>query len=234
MKRPTTFVTILLWAMPIGQTSAQSCSDLPLQPNEIWLGGGALLGGGTGFSEISVDASPGGSFNLSFRRTTGGPEEDKAPQAWGGRVGVPFGVRTASLCLLGGLDLKTFSFVDRFNLDRGEAEYVAREIGLRAAFPVTAIRGAEVSIWVLPALAYLKSDITGRTLIIGDDPHSEERHVGERTWEFAGQGGVSIRWKALGFSGGIARRPALSSGTLGFLKVGLAAVRAGNRGTGSP
>jgi hypothetical protein len=189
------------------------------------LAGGWLGAGGEGWEELGVEASPGGRFGLSVRRTTGGGEEDSDLEAWGARVGAPFRVRTARLCLFGGFELNDFSFEDRFDVDRGDAQYLTREVGLKGEIPLMTRGQAELSVWLAPAWAHLRVEVTGRTLVLGEDPYVEERTFGESRWEFSGEGGMALRWKALALTGGLTRRPALSSGTLVFVRVGVALIQ---------
>jgi len=190
--------------------------------------------GGTSWREIGVEASPGERFGVSIRRVSGGPEEDQELEAWAGRVGVPFGLSVAHFCLFGGFELSHFSFENRFEADRGEAKYLAREMGLRGDIPVFGAGGLEMRVWMAPALALLTRDISGRTLIVDGGVSSEERSAGGSEWKLSGQGGLTLRWKLLGVSGGVSKRPALSSGTMAFVQVGVALIRGGSGGKSSP
>jgi len=181
-----------------------------------------------------VGASPGDRFGVSIRRTSGGPEEDQGLEAWAGRVGVPFRFRVADFCLFGGFELNHFSFENRFEVERGEAKYTAREIGLRGDMPVAGIGGVELRVWVAPAVALLTRDISGRTLVVGGQVGSEERSAGASEWKLSGQGGLTLRWKLLGVSGGISKRPAVSSETMAFIEVGVALIQGGNGRNTSP
>lgn len=227
MKRLISILFIACWAGVPNSLSAQSCTELPHRPQEIWLGIGALNKAGTQWSEIAFEASPGDRFAISLRRVTGGFEEDEELQAWAARIGVPFNVGLAGFCLFGGFELNDFSFVNRFEVDRGEALYLAREFGFRAGLPITTLKGIEVSAWVAPSAIYLKLDASGRTLVVDDQISTEERSFGRTEWQFSGQSGLALRWRFLGISGGVTRRPALTSGTLGFLRVGIAVIRGG-------
>lgn len=228
MKKRIAILLVFSWASTANHLSAQSCTSLPLAPNELWLAGGVFDEGGTRWVELAFEASPGDRFAISFRRVTGGSEEDEGLEAWSAGIGIPFSAGPARFCIFGGFELNDFSFLDRFELDRGDANYLAREVGLRVGFPITTSRAAEVSAWVAPAVTSLKFEVSGRTLIVDDQVSTEERNFGGTEWKFSGQAGVTLRWRALGISGGIARRPALSSGTLAFVRAGIALARGGS------
>ena len=212
---------IVFWAGVPHSLWAQSCAELPLQPNEIWLGVGVLSQTGTRWSEIAFEASPGDRFGISLRRVTGGSEEEEGLQAWSARIGVPFTVGRAGFCISGGFELNDFSFENRFEVDRGEARYLAREFGFRAGLPLATLKGIEVSAWVAPSATHLKLDVSGRTLIVDDQISTEERQFSRTEWRFSGQSGLALRWRFLGMAAGITSRPALTTGALGFLRVGV-------------
>lgn len=227
VRRRSAVLLIACWAASASHLSAQSCTSLPHEPGELWLAAGVLNTGGTVWQEIGFEASPGDRFGISFRRVTGGSEEDVDLQSFAARVGVPFSAPVARFCIFGGFELNDFSFLDRFELDRGKADFLAREIGLRADVPVADLSGAELRAWIAPALTYLRWEASGRTLIIDDDVSAEERHLGGTEWTFSGKAGLTLRWGRFGVSGGVTRRPAISSGTLGFVRFGVAAIRGG-------
>ena len=224
---------VLSWATTANRLSAQSGTSVPLRPNEQWMAAGVLNEGGTQWKEVAFEASPGKRFGISLRRVTGGFEEDEGLEAWSARIGAPFSIGAARFCLFGGFELNDFSFVNRFEVDRGEAKYLAREVGLRADVPISTLKGAELSAWVAPAVTSLKIEVSGRTLIADDQVFTEERNFGGTEWRFSGQAGLTLRWKSLGISGGITKRPALSSGTLAFVRVGVAVSRGGSHSPGS-
>jgi len=238
--RPTTkriaiaSVVLFSWLIAANRLSAQSCSSLPLSPNEMWLAVGVLHEEGTPWNEVAFEASPGNRFAISLRRITGGAEGAEDLQAWSALIGVPFSYGVTRFCPFLGAELNDFSFVNRFEVDRGEANYLSREIGLRVAVPVFSLDGVEMSAWAVPAIASLKFAVSGRTLIVKDQISSEELNFGATEWKFSGRVGLSLRWKALGISGGITRRPALSSGTLPFFRAGLAFLRGDSRKPGPP
>jgi hypothetical protein len=225
VKKLLSTLVIACWAGVPSDISAQSCTELPNRPNELWLGAGVLTKAGTQWSELAFEASPGDRFGISLRRTTGGPEEDQGLQAWAVRAGIPFRVSKARFCLFGGFELNDFSFLDRFEVDRGDAQYLTRELGFRAALPIAALNGIEVSAWVAPSVVHMKLEVSGRTLVVDDQISTEERNFGRSEWQFSGQSGVALRWRFLGISGGITKRPALSSGAMGFLRVGVSPIR---------
>lgn len=228
MKTRLPHVLVLVATVLPHPAPAQSCTTLPQRANELWLAAGHLKEGSTSWREMGVDASPGDRFGVSIRRVSGGPEEDQGLEAWAGRVGIPFGIGVAGFCLFGGFELNHFSFEDRFEVDRGEAKYLAREIGLRGDIPVFGAGGVEMRVWIAPAVAFLTRDISGRTLVVDGQIGSEERSVGGSEWKVSGQGGLTLRWKLLGVSGGVSKRPALSSGTMAFVHVGMTLIRGGN------
>jgi hypothetical protein len=212
---------IACWAGDPHVLRAQSCTELPLRPNEIWLGAGVLNQAGTRWSEIAFEASPGDRFGISLGRVTGGSEEEEGLQAWAARIGLPFTVGRAGFCLFGGFELNDFSFENRFELDRGEARYLAREFGFRAGLPLATRKGIQLSAWVAPSATHLKLEVSGRTLIVDDQISTEERHFSRIEWRFSGQAGLALRWRFFGIAGGITTRPALTTGTMGFLQVGV-------------
>jgi hypothetical protein len=179
---------------------------------------------GVGWDELAVEASPGGRFGFAVRRTTGGRDQDHGLEAWGLRFGLPFPAGWIGLCVFGGFELNDFSFEDRFEMDRGDADYMTRDVGLQVAFPLGAWKGAGLRAWVAPAVSVLKYEVSGRTLMVDGEVSVQERNLGATRWEVAGQAGLSVRWRFIGVAGGVMKRPALTSGTLAFIRMGLAVI----------
>lgn len=209
----------------VNAASAQSCTSLPHHPSELWLGTGILTEGNATWEEVAVEAAPGDRFGISLRRSTGSREEDRGMEAWGGRVGIPFGSPAARFCIFGGFELNDFSFEGRYDMDRGDADYLTREMGLRVEIPVLEGGGIEMTAWLAPVISHLRWEVSGRTLIVGDQISAEERKLGGEGWRFSGGTGLSLRWRFLGVSGGVTRRPSLSSDLLVFGRVGVALIR---------
>lgn len=204
--------------------AGQSCTDLPVGAGELWLGAGAMADGEERWENLAVEVSPGHRFSISVQRVTGGGDENVDLEAWGVRAGVPFHGGGLGLCLFGGFELNDFSFENRFEMDRGDANYLAREIGLRVGAPLVTWQDGELAAWVTPAWSHLRFEASGRTLMVGDEISVEERNLGWTRWEFSGQAGLSLRWRFVGMAAGVRRRPAVASGTLAFVRIGLAVI----------
>jgi len=216
----------MVWlAIVVKPLACQSCTDLPHRAGDMWLGAGVMTNGEDRWEDLAVEVSPGPRFGLSVQRVTGGGDEAVELEAWGVRAGVPFSGGGLGFCLFGGFELNDFSFEDRFEMDRGDANYLAREVGLQVAAPFVTWRDGEVTGWVTPAWTFLRFEASGRTLIVDGEISTEERNLGWTRWEFSGQAGLSLRWRFLGIATGVKRRPALASGTLPFVRLGLALIR---------
>lgn len=224
MIRSIVFWPLLCFGMTAEPLSSQSCTALPQSPNELWLGGGAMQEAGVRWNEVALEASPGGSFGIAVNRVTGGRNENDDLEAWGVRLGVPFLAGKIGLCLFGGFELNDFSFENRFEMDRGEADYLARNLGLKVEVPLVTFNGAALWAWVAPAATFLKYEVSGRTLLVDGEISVEERNLGASMWEASGQLGLSVRWRFIGVAGGLTKRPALTSGTLAFIRIGVAVI----------
>jgi hypothetical protein len=215
---------LLVLARPGG---SQTCMALPARSQEIWLGVASWSGAEAPFREGSFAANVFNRLTVSATAGWGGYEVEEGPSTLALRGGGIVNVAGIPLCGYAEMGTMSYTFRDRFDVDRGEVRQRLVEMGSWVEGAMLESRSSSLGWWLSAGVAYRQWEMRGRSVTVTDEIVVTPVDRARRTYHLVGQGGMSFRWKRVGIAVGVARRPGLASGLLGFARIGFAAVDLG-------
>lgn len=210
--------------MPAGPAGAQTCMALPARAQEVWLGAATWSGAEAPFREAGFAANVFNRFTLSAAAGWGGYEVEESPSTLALRVGGIVDVVGIPLCGTMSMGTMRYTFRDRFDVDRGEVRERSGEVGIWTEGLLLDGGESILGWWLSAGAVHRQWEMRGRRVTVTDEIIVTPVERDRRTYHLVGQGGLRFRWRQVGIAAGVARRPGLASGMLGFVQVGFAAV----------
>ncbi len=228
MRHPTLLLAVVLavTAFPVAsrELAAQACSPLPVRADEGWA---ALADEGV---DVGQRLRLTGAVNVRDRVVVqgdgrwGGYVAEGTASELGTRVGVPLHRGALDLCPYVAFSALSYSFLDQFDVDRGDVDEQALRTGVGVATPLPDGPGPHFGVTAEVEYVYRHWDMTGRKLVVRPDTIGVQTiHHIVPTHHMAGRVGGTMRWGRAALVTGVGTYPRTGNDLVWYLGVGFLA-----------